>query len=498
MAGGFSTEDMLDTYLFENQQLLEQLQTIVLEQKDQDGFDDVAIHDIFRTMHTIKASSSVMMFDSITVVSHKLEDVFAILRDNHPKQVSHLKLVEHVLEVADFIAEELEHIQKGESLKGDTSDIIERLDVFLNDIKDENGVMMKTEESKKDISVQRFYIAPVMNTTSNKVFAEEDVEDFEEESFGLDIFIDLESSVEEIEARVERTQSQIMAEAKTKTLVPGDFVIEAKETRKARRVAPESKRFEKASYMNVEIAKMDRLMDIVERLEAVQTVAFDCVDVENDAVSQLKAVSAELKQVVVSMRKTSLIQIFQKMNRVVFDVSRKLGKDIEFVMQGEETEIDRNIVEHISDSLMHLVRNAVDHGIETPEEKVMAGKMERSRIILSAKAELDKIYITVEDNGKGLNRDKIIQKARKKGLIDEHLPESAYSDEEVFQFITLPGFSTKDSISEYSGRGVGMDVVVSNIASIGGRLDIESEEGKGSKMILTIPITSTNAEGIVI
>lgn len=498
MAGEFSTEDMLDTYLLENQQLLEKLQGIVLKQKDRDGFDEESIHDIFRTMHTIKASSSIMMFDGITVVSHKLEDVFSVLRENHPKQVSHLELVELVLRVVDFIAGELEHIQNGESLEGDGSDIVADLDVFLNNMKDENGVMMAREESKKDTSAQRFYIAPVMNNNSKKLLVEEDTEVIEEEEFSLDIFIDLESSVEEIEARVERTQSQIMAEAKTKPLAPGDFVIEAKETRKARRVLPGSKRFEKATYMNVEIAKMDALMNLVDRLMDAQSTVLEDFDVSSEAALQLQDVSNELKQVVISMRRTSLTHIFQKMNRVVFDVSRKLGKDIEFVMQGDDTEVDRNIVEHISDSLMHLVRNAVDHGIETPEEKALAGKMERSRIILSAKIESDKLFITVEDNGKGLSRDKIIQKARRRGLLDDNRPESAYSDEEVFGFVTLPGFSTKESITEYSGRGVGMDVVVSNIASISGTLDIESEEGKGSRMILTIPITLASADSIVI
>ncbi len=486
MAKEFSTDDMLDTYLLENQQLLEKLQATVLEQKDKACFDESAIHEIFRTMHTMKASSSVMMFDCITTVSHKLEDVFAVLRDNHPEQVSHLELVEYVLKVADFISEELARIQKGESLKRDASNIVNLLDVFLKDMKEENGVIAGKENPKKDVSAQKFYIAPVMNTSNNSKTMEDSYVDKKEE-LSLDIFIDLESSVEEIEARVERTQKQIMAEAKTKTLVPGDFVIGAKETRKAKRVIPESKRFEKATHMNVEIAKMDYLMELVDRLLASQ-----------DSSSEVKDISTELKQVAISIRRTNLTHIFQKMNRVAFDVSRRLGKDVEFIMQGEETEVDRNIVEHISDSLMHLVRNAVDHGIETPEERMQAGKMERSRIILSAKIESDKVCIAVEDNGKGLNRDKIMQKARLKGLIDCSKPEDAYTDEEVFGFITLPGFSTKESITEYSGRGVGMDVVLSNIASIGGSLDIESEEGKGSKMILTIPLTSISASSIVI
>ena len=128
MADGFNTEDMLDMYLFENQQLLEKLQETVLEQKDEECFDEDAINEIFRTMHTIKGSSGVMMFDAITAVSHKLEDIFYVLRESHPENVPHLQLVEHVLEVSDFITEELDKIQNGEAADGDSSEIITRLD----------------------------------------------------------------------------------------------------------------------------------------------------------------------------------------------------------------------------------------------------------------------------------------------------------------------------------------------------------------------------------
>ena len=185
------------------------------------------------------------------------------------------------------------------------------------------------------------------------------------------------------------------------------------------------------------------------------------------------------------------------MNRIVFDVSRKLGKDIEFEMVGENTEVDKNIIEHISDPLMHMVRNAVDHGIESNEERKEAGKAEKGKVTLSAKTEAGKVWISVEDNGKGLDREALLAKARKQGLLDDNKPDSAYSDKEVYQFITLPGFSTKEQVTEYSGRGVGMDVVVQNIQSIGGTLEIDSTPGFGSVMSLKIPLTLAIVNGIV-
>ena len=166
-------------------------------------------------------------------------------------------------------------------------------------------------------------------------------------------------------------------------------------------------------------------------------------------------------------------------------------------MVGEQTEVDRNIIEHISDPLMHIVRNSVDHGIESKEERVESGKPEKGKVTLSAKTEAGKVWICVEDDGAGLDRDKIIAKARKQGLLDDNKPDSEYTDKEVFQFITLPGFSTNEVVTEYSGRGVGMDVVVQNIQKIGGSLEIESEKGFGSIMSLKIPLTLAIIDGIV-
>lgn len=589
MADGFNTEDMLDMYLFENQQLLEKLQETVLEQKDEECFDEDAINEIFRTMHTIKGSSGIMMFDAITAVSHKLEDIFYVLRESHPENVPHLQLVEHVLEVSDFITEELDKIQNGDAADGDSSEIIQRLDKFLKMIKGETDKEEKQEAPKKDTSAQRFYIAPVASNTSKyfrikitynegvnlvnvhaykavyalKEIAEDliyypediisdessaeqilengfdillqtqakeaDIREIVKEGYDVKkvdvlecteaeykqgfgdeepmIMIDLESSVEEIEAKAERTQEQIMAEAKKKALVPGDFVIQAKEPGKAKKLAKDKpKKADKATYINVDVSKMDQLMDLIGELVISQSVVLQNPDLRvpglnldnfNKSAAQMVKISTDLQNVIMSMRMVPLTNTFQKMNRIVFDVSRKLGKDIDFVMVGETTEVDKNIVEHISDPLMHLVRNSVDHGIEMPEDRVAAGKTERAKVTLSAKTESGKVWITVEDNGKGLDRQQIMNKARNQGLLDYSKPESAYTDKEVFQFITLPGFSTKEKVTEYSGRGVGMDVVLSNIASIGGSLEIESEKGKGSRMILKIPLTLAIIDGIV-
>ncbi len=591
MADDFNTDSMLDMYLFENGQLLEQLQETVLEQKDADSFDEDSINEIFRTMHTIKGSSGIMMFDNITAVSHKLEDVFFYLRESHPEHVPHVELVEHVLEVEDFISNEMEKIRGGETPDGDASDLIKNLDKFLDMIK--NGGAADGEAMPEPVHEEpkHFYIAPMASSASRfyKIFVhffpgtemsnvhaykivyalkeiaedilyspedilsdeksgeiilkegfrillqaqcnEEDVRELIGVGYDIekvDVFecnadqfllsfdfgddqplkvIDLESSVEEIEAKEEaKGEEGKPKEAEKPKIVPGDFVIQSKEPGKQKKLAKDKPKVEKASFISVNVAKMDQLMDLIGELVISESVVLQSSDLKvpglnldnfNKAAAQLASISTDLQNVIMSMRMVPLTNTFQKMNRIVFDVSRKLGKDIEFVMVGESTEVDKNIIEHISDPLMHLVRNAVDHGIETNEERRESGKSEKGKVTLSARTEAGKVWISVEDNGKGLDRDKIMAKARKQGLLEDNKPDGAYTDKEVYQFITLPGFSTNEQVTEYSGRGVGMDVVVQNIQAIGGTLEIESTPGFGSTMSLKIPLTLAIIDGIV-
>ena len=585
MAGEFNTEGMLDMYLFENGQLLERLQEIVLEQKDADGFDEESMNEIFRTMHTIKGSSGVMMFEDITALSHKLEDVFYYLRESHPENVPHMELVTHVLDVADFITNEMEKLQNGEPADGDASALIATLDDFLDSIKgdtkkgkekviNENvheeptqfylapmakpgshyykiyltyneGIMLanvhayKIVYSMKEIAEELMYFPEDILTNESsadeimengfkillQTQAEEDQlrqlmkegydlkkveiiacteQEFQKgfDGIGSEIQIDLDSSVEEIEQQAEKKEKK-----QDKPMAPGDFVIESKGPGKQKKLAKDKpKKQDKASFISVDVKKMDMLMDLIGELVISESVVLQNPDLKvpglkldnfNKAAAQMAKISTDLQNVIMSMRMVPLTNTFQKMNRIVFDASRKLGKDVEFEMLGEHTEVDKNIIEHISDPLMHLVRNSVDHGIEENEERAKKGKKEKGKVTLSAKTESGKVWIGVTDNGAGLDREKIMAKAKKQGLLDKNRDEDSYTDKEVYQFITLPGFSTNEKVTELSGRGVGMDVVVSNLQSIGGTLEIESTPGKGSTMNMKIPLTLAIIDGIV-
>lgn len=585
MAEEFNTEGMLDMYLFENGQLLEQLQEIVLEQKDADGFDEESMNEIFRTMHTIKGSSGVMMFEGITALAHKLEDVFYYLRESHPEHVPHMELVTHVLDVADFISAEMEKLQNGESADGDPKKLIAGLDKFLASIK---GETKKEKENiiKKNVHEEptQFYLAPMYTEASHfykiyltysegielanvhaykavyalKEMAEdvlylpEDIltneksadeimengfkillqaqcteadiravirEGYELEKveicectpaefgrgfdcFGSEIQITLDSAEKDVKEKEEKPKTRV-----EKPMAPGDFVIESKGPGKQKKLAKDkARKQEKASFISVDVNKMDMLMDLIGELVISESVVLQNPDLRvpglkldnfNKAAAQMAKISTDLQNVIMSMRMVPLTNTFQKMNRIVFDASRKLGKDVEFQMVGDTTEVDKNIIEHISDPLMHLVRNSVDHGIEENEERAKKGKKDKGKITLSAKTESGKVWIGVTDNGAGLDRKKILEKAKKQGLLDPTRDENTYSDKEVYQFITLPGFSTNDKVTELSGRGVGMDVVVSNLQAIGGSLEIESIPGVGSTMNMKIPLTLAIIDGIV-
>lgn len=591
MAEEFSTEGMLDMYLFENEQLIEQMEATTLEKRDEEFFDEATINEFFRIMHTIKGSSGVMMFDNIAELSHKLEDVFYFLREAHPEHIPHLELVDYILSVTDFITCEFEKIKDGNEPDGEPKKLIDSINEFLAKIKkvmeDAGTDIPEREEAPAQ---GQFYIAPVATAVShyykieiryqsdtqmsnmrayaavfslkdiaedllyypedivsneesaNVILAEgfhmllqsqssrEEVQKIVDSTSGVesikveeclqedfyrgfeteepDMVIDLDSDVETIEARAKEKEAQEIVQ-KPEEPQPGDFVIQSKEPGKPKQLAKQQKDKKekiKQNFITVNVAKMDSLMDLIGEIVIAQSVVLQNQDLRvpglnlsnfNKAARQLTKFTSELQDVIMSMRMMPLTNTFQKMNRIVFDTSRKLGKDIEVELIGENTEVDKSIIEHISDPLMHMVRNSIDHGIESKEERIDAGKNPKGKITLEAKNEGGKVFLSVRDDGKGLNAKKLFQKAKEKDLISDKMVMSDFTDKEIYQFITLPGFSTKEEVTELSGRGVGMDVVVRNIQEIGGRLDIDSKEGIGSCMTMKIPLTLAIIEGIV-
>jgi len=255
--------------------------------------------------------------------------------------------------------------------------------------------------------------------------------------------------------------------------------------------------------VSVDVDKLDKLMDMVGELvisEAMVTrnPELDGLNLDSflKAARQLRKITDDLQDIAMSMRMVSVSIVFQKMKRLVRDMAKKTNKEIRLELVGEDTEADKNIIEQIADPLMHLIRNAADHGIETPEERKGKGKDRVGTIMLEARNVGSEVWIIVKDDGKGLDKANIYKKAFDNGLTAKS--ETEISEKEIFSYIFLPGFSTKDEVTEFSGRGVGMDVVSQNIEKIRGNVQVESTKGVGSSFIIKIPLTLSIVDGMTI
>ncbi len=607
------TEGMLDMFLFESEQMLEQMEEVTLLCEKQNDFDSDSVNEMFRFMHTIKGSSGIMMLNNIMTVSHRLEDIFGYMRENEVENLPVTELIGYIFEGFDFISGELEKIKSGGEADGDETQLVEDLENFyekLKRIKDgleeepevpEPVESMEAEQPKvkepatvdgqapafelvnigegskffliriqyrketemanlkaysavfelQNIAIDMRYEPATITedegtsaTIIEKGFwiaihtinSEGEVMSLVDHSAGVSHIDILELTPSEFTECMNSADLQVptlhfdrdvmegMVQEEEHKEMKADEIEKKPKSKKAaaKGQTPKAKPVGNAnaakngkpaatgashqSFISVNVEKMDMLMDLIGELVIAESVVLQNQDLKvpgldltnfNQQAAQMTKLTSELQEAIMSIRMMPLTNVFQKMNRVVYDMTKKLDKDIDLEIIGEGTEVDKNIIEHISDPLMHMIRNAADHGIETREEREQAGKPAKGTITLEAKNEGGKVWIIVKDDGKGLSRKGILKKAREKGLIEKGM-EKDYTGKDVYSMITLPGFSTNTEVTEFSGRGVGMDVVMRNIQSIGGSLDIDSDEGFGSTMTLKIPLTLAIIDGIIL
>ncbi len=256
----------------------------------------------------------------------------------------------------------------------------------------------------------------------------------------------------------------------------------------------------RSSTVKVDTNKLDNLFDLVGELVIANTLISGEIKSTNNNgssknLSQLDKITKDIQDQVMSMKMVSLKQTFQKMSRLARDVSRHAGKKVKLQISGEDTELDKNVIEEIADSLVHILRNSIDHGIEPENERVAKGKPKEGIVRLSAFHRGGDIVIEIEDDGKGLQRDRILKKAIEKGLIND---QSGLSDNQIYHLIFTPGFSTAENITNISGRGGGMDVVKKNINKLRGKVEVTSHEGKGTLFTIKLPLTLAIIDGIVV
>lgn len=554
-------EPMLDMFIFETNELIGQLDEIMLKSDEDKTLSSDDINEIFRIMHTIKGSSAMMTFDNISSLSHTVEDLFYFIREKRPLNLDYSLICDLVLEASDFIKQEISKVQAGREPDGDAAGTSDKIKSYLLQLSGEYEDKGKKEANVQDVGRNEQHEKCIdagedsikFKKYSAKVFFEDGCQMENIRAYTIvhnlkelcsDIYyipeniIDGNSSVDYIinngfsiyfTSRHELEEIKKVFEqalfVKTYELNNVDcfdseiekhfnaVVNEVTEERDANANTESPKpqngscdtslKNIKQSLISVNITKLDKLMDLVGEIvitESMVTRSPDLKDLQLDNFSksarQLRKLTDELQDTVMSMRMVPVAATFQKMHRIVRDMGKKLDKEAELVLRGEDTEVDKSIIDHLSDPLMHLVRNSMDHGIESKEERMQKGKDPKGRIILEAQEAGGDVVISVTDDGRGLDRKKILEKAREKGLLGR--PDSDYTDREIFSFILLPGFSTNDEVSEYSGRGVGMDVVKKNIEQVGGSFFIDSDAGKGTSITIKIPLTLAIIDGMMV
>ena len=550
-------EGMLDTYLLETESLLDKLDEMLIADEKVGDFSTDDVNEIFRIMHTIKGSSAMMEFTPISNIAHHIEDMFFFIRD---KGIDSLnaeqknELFDLMFRSEDYLRSGLEKVKAGEALDNDVDAFAREINNFLAKISRKGG-----EEKKEDRNDIPNCMLPVERVLPNDPTAKKFIHVLLDQGIGMENLrafmivnaikefdLDFRYYPQDMDSNPDTAQSIIdsgffLAFDNDETLDKGEKVLReqshilsyeiveakkeeekkeegnkttehstAKQNEKESGTAQQAAQQKaaapvKQSLISVNLQKLDSLNDLVGEIVITESMVTsspvlrmlpqESLDNFMKSARQLRKLTDDLQDIAMSLRMVSISGVFQKMNRIVRDMKQKLGKDVKLTIIGEDTEVDKTIVDSIQDPLMHIVRNSMDHGIEeTKEERIAAGKDAQGELTLSAFHTSSEVIITVADDGYGMNPEKLLDKAEEKGLL--YKPRSEYSKKEALGLIMLPGFSTNQNVTEFSGRGVGMDVVKKNLESVGGTISISSEIGRGSTFTMKIPLTLAIMDGM--
>lgn len=429
-----------------------------------DPHDQEAINAVFRPFHSIKGVAGFLNLKDIHHISHEVENMLDAARSG-------------TLVITDSMID----------IVLNAVDILKALLTDLERIKNEGAAVVPHSPLVK----------PFLERVTNFNLGEPSVEAAPVKKVGQ-ILVDqgvLDKGTIDHVAEGARSEGKRIGEALIEEGMasPRDVGMALREQRRTK---------ENAASVRIDTVKLDNLVDMVGELVIAQSMVLQNPEVQGikdqklqkDSV-QLSRITAELQRISMSMRMVPIKSTFQKMIRLVRDLSKKSGKEVTLEMKGEETEIDRNMVEEIYDPLVHMIRNSVDHGIETPDDRERAGKNPSGAIVIAAEQKGGNIVIDIRDDGKGLDAARIRHKAIERGIIS---PEDQLDEKSVYELIMAAGFSTNDQVTEVSGRGVGMDVVKKSVERLRGKMEIDSTPGKGTHFQLKLPLTMAIIDGMVI
>ena len=524
------TNSYIEVFLDESNEHLQAMNDNILKlEKDPNNLE--IVNEIFRSAHTLKGMAATMEYKDIASLTHHMENVLDDIR-NKKLDVS-TEVIDIAFDAIEYLEEMVNSIVEGGSGEKDITGLISRLEKvgnFSSEVEDKSTKGQSTMELDeyqttvvKQAGEQGFYIYQVnveltkdcmlkaarvfmvfevLEGLGEIVKADPTVEKLEEEAFDQSfslVFLSKETA-KNIENQIYNVSE--INDVKVSTFHVNEKTTTKKEiTNESDKDINQSKdehnnkqgRTVPSKTIRVNMERIDGLMNLFEEIiigrGRLEQLASDLESSElTETVEHITRASSDMQSLILSMRMVPVEQVFNRFPRMVRGLAKDLNKKVNLEIIGADTELDRTVIDEIGDPLVHLIRNSVDHGIESPERRLNNGKPEEGILILRAYHSGNHVFIEVEDNGAGIKRDKVIHKAMENGLIDSEQSENL-SDHEVHQLILSSGFSTADSVSDVSGRGVGLDVVRAKIESLGGEILIRSAEGKGSKFIIELPLT---------
>ncbi|MGL5435399.1 MAG: chemotaxis protein CheA [Lachnospiraceae bacterium] len=495
--------NMFDVFAYETSDFLVRLEDILLQNEQASELPADQVHEIFRIMHTIKSSSAMMGFTGISTLSHRMENLFQFIRDFQPDSVDMGEITDMLFSCIDYMKQCLDQKEELEA----PGQLMEAIPACLERMK--NGevnpdsscvVRVLFDEDCDNTTLRAFELITRIKKIAVPIAIEpKEGSEQEEEilrALGLELTFSTDEAVREIQEFIE--MQPFVTEAKNQSQEPesSDEAI-VQSTSGQKESVPRGD-----GILGVDNKKLESLINISgETIISFQEVAHLYENEQWEelgvAIQNMRRFVLEIQDRALSLRMITLNDTFQTLKRSLRDMAKDLGREIRFTISGEDLSMDKNMVQHLSSPLLHILRNAVEHGVEPVAERVAAGKKEFGTIHLSASLSGKSAVITIEDDGKGIHPEKILETALKKNLItSEQIPE--LSTEEIYAFLLAPGFSTKETISEYSGRGVGLDVVNDNLHKIGGQLQIISVPSQGSRFVLKIPLTLATVDAFLV
>lgn len=500
--------ELLADFVMESEEHLASIEEkILLLEKDPTLID--TIHAVFRSFHSIKGLAGFLGLSGVQSVAHEVETLLDHARNLRISVSS--DVVDLVLESSEYLKEEVALVQaklNKASLPSvrDNTALIKTLSAATAAVAAGGSISLGNATAGKAVAATSTPAPSALTVAEEPEPETELVEEETQEETTED-----EPVVEPLVVEplvVPKTTPAPVASAPEPAAVPAAPVQKAAAAApvaevlppaEVRAAAPAAARTEAASSsIRVETSKLDRLMDMVGEMVIAQSIIRNIPDLSarlTGDMLQLARISSEVQRCAMSMRMMPVGPLFQKNAKMVRDLSRRNGKQVNLELAGENTEVDKTIAEELSDPLLHMIRNSMDHGIEDPAERLASGKNPIASVRIAAEHQAGQIVISISDDGRGLDPQRIRNKAIQNGLIE---PNAQLTEAEIFHLIFAPGFSTAEKITDISGRGVGMDVVRQHVESLRGRIEIKSELGKGTTFFILLPLTLAIIEGLVI